>query len=445
MDQGGARSGETSPDEVSALRRRVHELEQMVEHLADANIRAAELVGELEEARAVEDALRRHAEEVALLQAIDHAVASSRYLGELAVCATQALLSSNALECEMAAFFVLDDDTLMLVGGSGVGSDTESACRRALGLDLRTWWSGDGDLVLCLRAQERPLAVVYLRIPARLEWRDRWLPGLRSMSEHLSNAVDRLQVEARERALIGELADARDRALAATQAKDHFLSTMSHELRTPLNVIIGYSEMLVEDAATLGDEPMHRDLRRISSSGKHLLALINDMLDLSKIEAGKITLLRERFSVADALRELGEILVPLVERNRNAFTLQLAGELGEMVGDPGKLRQVLLNLLSNACKFTDDGQITLTASTAERDLLVFEIADTGIGMSEEQLARVFEPFVQARSSTSQRFGGTGLGLTISANYAALMGGSIQAISAPGQGARFTLTLPRAPA
>ena len=220
---------------------------------------------------------------------------------------------------------------------------------------------------------------------------------------------------------------------------------MSHELRTPLNAIIGYSEMLEEDAQSDGDEVALRDLRRISSSGQHLLALINDVLDLTKIEAGKVVLMRERYRVADVLAEVGAIIAPLVERNDNTLEVDIEGDLGEIVGDCAKLRQILLNLLGNACKFTAQGTITLRGSVeAERDLVLLEVRDSGIGMSEEEVGRVFEPFVQAADSTSRRYGGTGLGLTISANYAALMGGSIQVASTPGVGTCFTLTLPREP-
>jgi len=432
--------------DAAGLARRIRELETMVDHLADANIRAAELVAELEEARAVEDALRRRAEEVALQQAIDRTVASCRYIGELAVTAMAALVDASALECTTAILYLIRDDKLILVGSAGEAKFGEVACRETLRRDLRYWWSGHGEVVLSLRAQGRRVALLFLRVPHRYEWRDRWLPSLRSLGEHLGNAVDRLQIAARERELICKLADARDRAIAATEAKDHFLATMSHELRTPLNAIIGYSEMLEEDALDDGDEAALRDLRRISSSGKHLLALINDVLDLTKIEAGKVVLMRERYRVAEVLGEVEAIIVPLVERNHNTLEVDIKGELGELVGDCAKLRQILLNLLGNACKFTERGTITLRGSVeAEHDLVLIEVADSGIGMSEEEVVRVFEPFVQAADSTARRYGGTGLGLTISANYAALMGGSIQVASTPGIGTTFTLTLPREPA
>ena len=430
--------------DAEALGRRVRELEATVAHLADANIRAAELVAELEEARAVEEALRRRAEEVELQQALDRTVASCRYLGELAVCTAQALVGADALECSAAAFFLIREGALIPLGSAGETAGCERACQRALAATRRFFWAADGQAVITLRVQDRPIALLCLRVPSRLQWRERWRPSLRSAGEHLSNAVDRLQVEARERALIDELAEARDRALAATEAKDRFMATMSHELRTPLNAIIGYSEMLEEDATELGDDSALRDLRRISSSGKHLLALINDVLDLTKIEAGKINLMREPFAVRDTLTVVQEIIEPLVARNANTLTVDLRGELGAMIGDAAKVRQILLNLLGNACKFTERGSIELTAEVTAADLVVIEVRDTGIGMSEEQLARVFEPFVQAAQWTSRRYGGTGLGLTISANYAALMGGSIQVTSAPGAGTCFILTLPRTP-
>ncbi|MEZ4382177.1 MAG: ATP-binding protein [Nannocystaceae bacterium] len=424
-----------------ALRARVRELEAMVEHLADANVRAATLVAELEEARAVEEALRRRAEEMALQRAVDRTIAGSRYLGELAVSLCDVLVANAALECRGVGVYLDTERSRRRLGAAGEPPEVE-ACAALLTEEARSHWDA-GIAAIALRAQGAKIGHLCLATPRRAEWPDRWMQVLHSLGDQLGNAFDRLRIEARERELMIELADARDRAIAATEAKDRFLATMSHELRTPLNAIIGYAELLQEESDESGHHDALQDLRRISSSGKHLLALINDVLDLSKIEAGKIEIERRSFDLTRLLTEVAEIVHPLVARNNNELWVEFADTLGAMRGDPAKVRQILLNLLSNACKFTERGVVSLTASVARGDeLVILEVRDTGIGMSEDEVARVFEPFVQADMSTSRRFGGTGLGLTISATYAALMGGSIRVRSTPGEGTAFTLTLPR---
>jgi PAS domain S-box-containing protein len=245
---------------------------------------------------------------------------------------------------------------------------------------------------------------------------------------------------------ITELLRARKAAEGANQAKSQFLANMSHELRTPLNAIIGYSEMLEEDAADGEDEAQATDLRKISAAGRHLLGLINEILDLSKIEAGKMDLYIEDFDADATLEEVMATVRPLAERSGNELTLVCPASLGTLRGDVVKTRQILLNLLSNACKFTENGQVTLEAEHVRKgvrgaDAVKLTVRDSGIGMSDEQMGRLFEAFSQAEAATTRRFGGTGLGLVISRRFAHMMGGDVEVSSEPGVGSTFTVTLP----
>jgi signal transduction histidine kinase/DNA-binding response OmpR family regulator len=235
------------------------------------------------------------------------------------------------------------------------------------------------------------------------------------------------------------------RAEAANRAKSSFLANMSHELRTPLNAIIGYSEILADDAVDAGYHALLPDLGKITSASKHLLSLINDILDVSKIEAGRMEAFLESFEIKPMIDDVAAVVVPLLTKNANRLVLEIDDRLGAMRSDVTKIRQCLLNLLSNACKFTERGTVTLKVcrQTLEggAEQVEFAVSDTGIGMSAEQIDGLFRPFTQADSSTTRRYGGTGLGLALTKSFAELLGGDVRAESSPGAGSRFVLTLP----
>ena len=260
-------------------------------------------------------------------------------------------------------------------------------------------------------------------------------------SQRLSRALILGEVARRQAEHEHEVAArAQEEAERANLAKSSFLANMSHELRTPMNAIIGYSEMLIEESEDLEPGECVPDLQKILAAGKHLLGLINDVLDLSKIEAGKVTLYLEDFSVDSVVDDVLATVKPLIAKNGNQLDLRIQPEIGVIRADLTKLRQCLLNLLSNAAKFTECGTITLQISAD--DQIRFAVSDTGIGMTPEQLGRVFESFSQADDSTTRKYGGTGLGLAISRRFSRLMGGDITVESSMGVGSTFTLELPR---
>ncbi len=258
-----------------------------------------------------------------------------------------------------------------------------------------------------------------------------------------NSALEREVLEHRRTEVL--LREAKESAEEANRSKSRFLANMSHELRTPLNAIIGYSELLQEEAEDAEQTALVPDLLKIRASGTHLLALINDVLDLSKVEAGKLELCLETFALPELLQDVVATVRPLVDKNANRLVVECAGAPAGMHADVTRLRQCLYNLLSNACKFTDKGTIALRVEPEARggkDWVAFHVADTGIGLTSEQVGRLFQAFAQADSSTTRRYGGTGLGLAISRKFCQLMGGDVTVESEPGKGSTFTIRLPR---
>ena len=253
-----------------------------------------------------------------------------------------------------------------------------------------------------------------------------------------------LRTELRLSDAVAEAMDARGVAERASVAKSEFLANMSHELRTPLNAILGYSEMLSEDARACGSDDTAKDLDRIASAGRHLLALINDVLDLSKIEAGRMELHIDTVDVAAVVRRVVDTSGTLAAAAGNVLSAEGLDELGTIQSDALKLQQVLLNLVGNACKFTSNGQVRLMCARQrgdDGDRLVVAVRDTGIGITPEQMQRLFTQFMQADNSATRQYGGTGLGLAISQKLCHLMGGLITVESRFGQGSTFTVHLP----
>jgi signal transduction histidine kinase len=290
--------------------------------------------------------------------------------------------------------------------------------------------------ILRLRARETELLVL-------VDQRTRSLSEEKARAEEARARAEEARAEAERHREVAERATAQ--AEEASRTKSRFLANVSHELRTPLNAIIGYSEMLSEEASDEGRPALVRDLEKIRFAALHQLDLINSVLDLAKIEAGRLDLDVETFPVVPLVEETAAIVKPLLDRNRNTLVIRTSPEAGfTMRSDPMKTRQCLFNLLSNACKFTEGGSVELDVARFEeggRVWVSFRVKDTGIGIPGEKLTRLFEPFAQADSSVTRRFGGTGLGLSITRQLCELMGGRVIVESVPGTGSTFEIRLP----
>jgi signal transduction histidine kinase len=271
----------------------------------------------------------------------------------------------------------------------------------------------------------------------------------RGAFDFVTKPIDMADLKATIRKTLGEIEKLREserQRLAAEQARSnlsHFLANMSHELRTPLNAIIGLTDMMVSHAARFGTEKAQEPLARVRGSGIHLLEIINQVLDLSKIEAGKLELVPERVKLLPVIQQVIGTIRPLAEQNKNSLAVEGENSVDSLTVDPMRLRQILLNLLSNACKFTKEGEVALRVrSVIQGDKWIeFAVSDTGIGLTAEQQSKLFEDYTQADASTAGRYGGTGLGLAITRRLARAMGGDVTVRSEPGKGSVFTVRLP----
>jgi adenylate cyclase len=287
-----------------------------------------------------------------------------------------------------------------------------------------------------LLREGRPIGVIVLSRTSVRPFTDRQIELVQTFADQAVIAIENVR-------LFDEIQDKNQQLQQASANKSQFVSSMSHELRTPLNAIIGLTEMMVTNAARFGTEKAMEPLQRVNRAGTHLLGLINQVLDLSKIEAGKLELNPQTVQLAPLIDEVVGTARQLAEQNKNRLAVDAPGDLGTLTVDPMRLRQILLNLLSNACKFTKQGEVTLKARRVAdgRDWIELAVADSGIGMTPEQQGKLFEDFSQAEASTAQRFGGTGLGLAITRKLARMMGGDVTVESTPGQGSIFTVRLP----
>ena len=425
------RDNATLQAELEALRAENGELRKQVESLADANVYAAMLVAELEEAREREDSLVKRGEELDLQRRLDSILQEERredvlwqrVAAELE--ATDGLALTSAIQIRTT-----DNDTPPTENPS---SPVDSILGETSGFQI---------ISIPVITSGRTIGALLLTIDAtETQWAGRWMSFLTSVGSQIGMALQRLRAEHDNERMNAELITARDEALEASRTKTAFLANMSHELRTPMNAIIGYSEMLMEEAEDVGQEDFIPDLKRIHGAGKHLLSLINDILDLSKIEAGKMTTFCETVDIVAVVDEVRATVTPLIQKNNNKLVIDVAPEIGTIYSDLTKLRQTLFNLLSNASKFTEGGTITLSAAPVpDSDTVVFKVTDTGIGMTPEQCGKLFQAFSQADASTTRKYGGTGLGLTITNSLLKLMNSKLEIESEQNVGSTFSFEL-----
>jgi signal transduction histidine kinase len=332
---------------------------------------------------------------------------------------------------------------MMLMGGAWMWLLSRPVAKLATAagqLDAYTFEPGSLSGLAKRRSDVGEVAQILQRMAgAEAGWR-RSLEGLREANEQLEG---RVQVRTRELSVaLHQQTELAQELEVASRHKSEFLAKMSHELRTPLNAILSYSQLLVEEAEDLGQRSFVTDLNKIQTAGRHLLELINDVLDLSKIEAGRMDIYVESFDLPTIVRDVLAVVEPLVAKNGNTLRVDCPDDLGEMRADRTKVRQALLNLLGNASKFTDHGTVTLTVRRdQDTNWVSMSVSDTGIGMTPEQMSRLFQSFSQADASTAGKYGGTGLGLAISRQFCRMMGGDVSVESELGKGSTFTIRLP----
>jgi len=356
--------------------------------------------------------------------------------------------------CRAAADYNNPPGLLELWQRTPIRAGRQTATGRAL-LELRPVQITDAQAdpeynfpeALKLQSFRTVLAVPLLRegvpLGAIALWKTEVAPFTDQQIKLVTTFADQAVIAIENVRLFDEIQDKNRQLQLASENKSQFVSSMSHELRTPLNAIIGLTEMMVKNAARFGTEKAQEPLQRVNRAGTHLLGLINQVLDLSKIEAGKLELNPQTVQLAPLINEVIGTAGQLAEQNKNRLVVDAQENLGALTVDPMRLRQILLNLLSNACKFTKEGEVRLRARRVANGgrWIEFAVADTGIGMTAEQQARLFEEFSQADAATAQRFGGTGLGLALSRKLARMMGGDVTLTSEPGKGSVFTVRLP----
>lgn len=427
-------------EELERLRLANAELQRKVLALADANAYAAELLAALEEAQEREAKLVRRGEELDLQTRLDLVMQRELMESRLIEQVAEELVSTKSLgargyEISWLSESIEAQGCKSTVGGVS-GEDIRGCEQGAV--------RGKFSIPICI--SERVVGRIDLEVgETDSRWRERWVRFLCSVGNQLGMSLQRLRVEHENERMNTELIVARDQALEASRAKTVFLANMSHELRTPMNAILGYSEMLIEDAGAMSAEEIASDLSKIRNAGKHLLALINDVLDLSKIESGKMTMHHETFLIEELVQDIVSTMEPIASKNGNRIEVHFPKDIGAMFSDSMKVRQSLMNLLSNACKFSENSTIDLSLSTRTHEgeeYVLFAVSDHGIGMSTEQIAKLFQAFVQADDSTTRKYGGTGLGLTISRRLCEMLGGDIRVCSDLGNGSTFTMELPR---
>lgn len=407
--------------EIETLRAANADLARRAEGLAMANAHAAELLAALEEAHEREQRLVERGEELELQSHLDAILQQERDEARLISRIVELIRQVPSLDLPL-----LTAETLP---SSNTEDDHLADAPRPFTVPVH--YSGQTFARLRFSVDNKDA-----------RWKRRWLPLLNSFGSQIGQAVLRLRVEQHNEEIQTDLVRARDEALSANQAKSVFLANMSHELRTPLNAIIGYSEMLIEEQS-LGDAAAG-DLRRILAAGRHLLNLINDVLDLSKIEANRMTVSLAPLSIREAIESAAATVGPVLAQQHNQLVVRIPPDIDTLVSDDLKFRQILTNLLGNAAKFTHNGSVRVEASITQdtpAPRLVVAVSDTGIGMTEQQIGRLFQPFAQADASTTRKYGGTGLGLAISRRLAQMLGGDVRVNSKPGVGSTFFLDLP----